>query len=99
LEKAPFPAHDFQAISVGLIAPNVRPCPSYPLLMRTCGNFSSVIWFRYVCEKPSVPGSKSAVSVLLSGNVVQPKRNAITELSLSTQVLFSATICGRRFRT
>ena len=66
--------------------------------MRTCGNFSTVIWLRYVCEKPSVAGSKSTLSVLLSGKRVIPKRSASTELSLSTQVLFSARICGRRIR-
>ena len=38
------------------------------------------------------------LSVLLSGKRVIPNRSAITELSLSTQVLFSARICGRRFR-
>ena len=38
------------------------------------------------------------LSVLLSGNRVMPKRSASTELSLITQVLLSARICGRRTR-
>ena len=38
------------------------------------------------------------LSVLLSGKRVMPKRSDITELSLSTQVLFNASSCGRRYR-
>ena len=50
-----------------------------------------------VGEKPSVAGSKSIVIVLLSTNRVQPNRSASTEVSLSSQVLLSARICGVRF--
>ena len=41
-------------------------------------------------EKPSDAGSKSIDSDGLSGNFVHPNRSAITELSLSTQVLLIA---------
>ena len=50
------------------------------------------------CENGRLRGSKSMVIVSLSGNSVFPNRSASTDVLLSTQVLFSARICGRRRR-
>src|SRR5262249_24988311 len=96
-ENEPLAPIDFQLISVGAIAPNVRPSLSYPRLP-PWGHLLTVIWLRYGGENPSGDGANPIVSVLLSGNRVIPNRSAITELSLRTHVLLIARIFGRRTR-
>src|SRR5262249_11441546 len=90
---------DFQLISVGLIAPSTRATwLGSELSILTWGNFGMVIRLVNAWLNPSDFGSKSMLSVLLSGKRVSPKRSAITDASPITQVLLSASTCGRRFR-
>ena len=57
-----------------------------------------MIWLRYAARTRAWTDRTESISVLLSGKRVIPKRSDITELSLNTQVLFSASIFGRRTR-